>query len=157
MSTRFIRRGVSKFLFAPTIANPASVTRAEITSAEDLSDEIADVSGWQLENQAVEVPDLGSTFEKNIPGTDSAADSSLTFYEDKVGDDIDALLPKGTEGFVLIMRKGDIPASESMDVFAVRVGSKGSEYSIGNDPARMVVSFTITEEPELDTTIPAAV
>jgi len=69
---RFIRRGVSKFLFVPTIANINSVTRPEITSAEDLSDFIADVSGWQLENNSVATPDMGSTFESSIPGTDSA-------------------------------------------------------------------------------------
>lgn len=154
--SRFIRRGVSKIMFAPTLANKNAVTRAEITSAIDLTPEIADVAGWMLENQSVATPNLASTFDATIPGTDSAADSSLTFYEDTDTEVIDALLPKGTEGNILIFRKGDKPASPSLDVFPIRVGSKGSELSIGNDPARMVVSCSITEEPGLDTVIPAA-
>jgi hypothetical protein len=155
MSARFTRRGVSKFFFFATIANIQSVTRAEITSATDLSDHIADVNGWQLTNQAIPTPDLGSTFDKSIPGSDSASDSSLTFYEDMDEDDIETLLPKGTTGFIGIMRKGDKPADASFDVFPVRVASKSPEYSVGNDPARFMANFTITDVPALDTVIPA--
>ena len=153
---RFIRRGVSKFFFLPAVANINAVTRAEITAGEDLTDFIADVAGWQLENSSVATPDMGSPFESSIPGTDSAGDSSFTFYEDLDEEVIETLLPKGTNGFVVIMRKGDKPASTSMDTFPVRVASKGSEFSAGNDPARFNVRFTITSPPALDKPVPAA-
>jgi hypothetical protein len=156
MSKRFIRRGVSKYKFSPTLASPATVTRTELDTAEDLSDEVADVSGWQLTNNNVPTPDMGSDFDSSIPGTDSAADSSFTFYEDFDAELIETLLPKGTEGFVIILRKGDKPASTSMDIFPVRVAVKGSEHSAGNDPARFMVTFNITARPELDVAVPAA-
>lgn len=159
---RFVRRGVSKFYFLPAVADLATgPDRTELDAGADLTPEIADISGWMLENQAAATPDMGSTFEKSIPGLDSAADSSMTFYEPEdepeVGDiDVDTLLPKGTEGFVVILRRGDKPASPSMDTFPVRVRSKGAEYSAGNDPARTAVAFSITEEPSLDKAVPAA-
>ena len=156
MSARFIRRGVSKFYFVPVIADKFVPTRIEIDAGTDLTPDIADVSGWMLENSSAATPDMASTFESSIPGLDSAADSSLTLYEDELEEIIETLLPKGTPGNVLIMRKGDKPLSKSMDVFPIRVGSKGSEYSAGNDPARLVVTFAITEEPALDVAVPAA-
>ncbi|MFW3477344.1 hypothetical protein [Streptomyces microflavus] len=53
---------------------------------------------------------MDSTFVSKIPGDDSAADSSLTFYEDDVTDDIETDLAKGTTGFILIARKGKAAA-----------------------------------------------
>jgi hypothetical protein len=157
MSKRFIRRGVSKILFSPTMpASMTAVTRLELTAAEDLTDEIAEVNGFQLENQTIPTPDLGSTFESSIPGTDQAANSSITFYEDEDDDEIETMLPKGQTGVVYILRKGDKPASNSLDVFPVRVASRSPQFSAGNDPARFAVQFTITSKPELDTPVPAA-
>lgn len=153
---RFIRRGVGKIRFAPTIANMATVTRAEITSSVDLSPDIAQVNGFMLEGSQVPTPDMGSDFDSSIPGIDSAADSSLTFYEDDTTNDIETLLPKGTEGFILLFRKGDIPTSPSLDVFPTKVGSRGSAWSAGNEPAQFTVSMFITAKPELDVVIPAA-
>lgn len=153
---RFIRRGTSQFFFAPTVVSKTGVTRENITAAEKITAWIADVSGWMLENNAAATPDMSSTFESSIPGTDSAADSSLTFYEDDVADDVETTFVKGTSGFIIIMRKGDVPASESMDVFPVRVASRAPEYSAGNEPARINVRFTISEEPAFDQAVPAA-
>jgi hypothetical protein len=155
MSARFIRRGTSKFFFAPAVVDKTTVTRAEITAAEDITAWVAEVNGWMLENNAVATPDMSSTFESSIPGTDSASDSSMTFYEDELADDVETTFVKGTAGHVILMRKGDKPLSESMDVFPVRVASRAAEYSAGNDPARTAVRFTITEEPALDTPVPA--
>lgn len=153
---RFVRRGISRFYFLPIVAAINKIpTRAELTAGTDLSDYIADVAGWGVENAAVATPDMGSTFESSIPGTDSAPDSSFTFYEDLDVTTIEDLLPKGTNGFVVILRKGDKPTSESMDTFPVRVATRMTEYSAGNDPARFTVRFTITEPPALDATVPA--
>lgn len=154
MTARFIRRGVSKFYFCPTVTG-SRPTRAQITSGTDLTPFIADVAGWMLENNTVATPDMGSSFDSNIPGTDQVSDSSFTFYEDLVLNTIETLLPKGTPGFVVIMRKGDVSASLSMDTFPVRVRSKGSEFSAGNDPARFMVQFAITSTPDLDGAVPA--
>lgn len=154
---RFIRRGTGKILFSPTIANIASVTRAELTSATDLSPDIAQVNGFMLDGSQVATPDMGSDFDSSIPGIDSAADSSLVFYEDDTTNDVEILLPKGAEGFILLLRKGDIPTSPSLDVFPIKVGSRGSAWSAGNEAAQFTTGMFITSKPALDTIIPAAV
>ena len=156
MSKRFMRRGVMQIFISPTCANIHQVTRAEITAAEEITDNVADTSGWTVENSSIAVADMGSTFAKNIPGEDSAADSSFTFWEDQDDDWLIELLPKGFEGFVFILRKGDVPASKSAGAYPVRVASNSAEISAGNDGARAVVSFSITDEPELDGPVPAA-
>lgn len=153
---RFIRRGVSKVRFAPTLATPTSaVTRAEITSSTDLTPSIAEINGWLLEGSMVATPDMGSRFTPSVPGEITAADSNLVFYEDDTTNTIETLLPQGTQGYILLMRKGDKPSSPSLDIFNVRVSSRGAQFSAGNDPARFQVNFAILTEPKLDSVIPA--
>ncbi|MFC7219661.1 hypothetical protein ACFQLX_16035 [Streptomyces polyrhachis] len=154
---RFIRRGVTKVFFLDAISAAANVpSRTELTGSTDLSDSIADFAGWSLTNTPVDTPDLGTTLTTSIPGEDKADSSSLTFYEDQLDDSVETLLAKDTEGFVVILRKGDIPASKSMDVFPVRVASRAPAYSTGSDPAKFTVTFAISDEPVLDAAVPAA-
>ena len=157
MSARYVRRGVTKIFFCPAVADvTAGATRAEITAGTDLSDSIAETAGWLMTNQAIATPDLGSRFESSIPGTNQAADSSLTFYEDLEDEDLETVLQPLTPGFVVMLRKGDKPGSKSMDTFPVRVASKSSAITTGNEAARWTSAFGITGEPSLDKAVPAA-
>jgi len=156
MATRFMRRGVSKYYFLETIAALTMIpTRVEITAGTDLSKDIAAVEGWSSEAESIETPDMGSRYTSTIPGGEKAADSSFTFYEQLSDDAIETLLPSNAEGFVVILRKGDVPASKSMDIFPVRVASRTPEHSSGNDPARFSVKFAVTSPPALDKAVPA--
>ncbi|WP_411130408.1 hypothetical protein [Streptomyces sp. x-19] len=132
-------------------------TRSELTAGTDLTDAIASIDGWTLSNQPIETPDLGSTYESKIPGTDQADDSSLGFYEDRVSDELEQLLKKDAAGWVVFLRKGDVPNSRSMDVFPVRVGSRSANYSTDNEAAKFTVNFSITEKPAQDAAVPAVV
>lgn len=156
MSARFVRRGVTKIFFLPAVADVNATTRAEITAGTDLSDKIAEVAGWSLSNQAIATPDLGSRFESSIPGTNQAADSSITFYEDLDDEEVEILLPPLAPGYIVMLRKGDKPGSNSMDTYPVRVASKSSTITTGNEAARFVVAFGITGEPGLDKAVPPA-
>ncbi|WP_225102221.1 hypothetical protein [Streptomyces sp. CoH27] len=156
---RFMRRGITKFFFLKTIAatnNVPSRTELAATNATDLSGFISDVAGWSLANSPIDTPDMGSTLTTNIPGEDKADSSSLTFYEDQAVETIETLLSKGVVGYIVIMRKGDVPQSKSMDVFPVRVAGRAPAYSAGNDPAKFTVTFAIAGQPTLDAAIPAA-
>ncbi|MFE6186501.1 hypothetical protein ACFQ6U_18960 [Streptomyces sp. NPDC056465] len=154
---RFMRRGVSKFLFLTTVADPETgPSRAELTSGIDLSDRISDVEGFALENSAIDTPDMGTDYTSSIPGEDKAENSALTFYEDKEDDSVETLLSKGAEGYLTILRKGDVPASKSLDLFPVRVGARSATYTVAAEPAKFRVSFNITGKPTLDAKIPAA-
>ena len=154
---RFSRKGVTKVLFLETIAATDYLpTRAELTGATKLTKEIAEFEGFNLENQEIDTPDLESTFNSKIPGDDSAADSSLTFYEDDTSSTLEEALAKGTTGFVVVLRKGDVPASKSMDVWPVRVASKSSAITVDNEAAKWTARFSITDTPVLDAAVPAA-
>ncbi|MFB7649466.1 hypothetical protein ACFC0S_16495 [Streptomyces sp. NPDC056084] len=155
---KFSRRGVSIFLWVPTIADAVTLTptRQELDGSTNLSAAIANISGFTLENQSIETPDMGDDFDSSIPGSDKAADSSLTFYEDKLTDVIEQLLKKGSVGNIVILRKGDVPQSKSMDVFAVRVGSQSPAFTTDNEAAKFETKFTITRRPVQGLAVPAS-
>jgi hypothetical protein len=153
-----MRRGITKIFFLKTIADADNIpSRTELgaTNATDLSGAISDIAGWSLGNSPIDTPDLGSSLTTSIPGEDKADSSTLTFYEDQAGDTIETLLSKGSEGFVAILRKGDVPQSKSMDIFPVRVASRAPAYSTGSDPAKFTVTFAVAGVPTLDAAVPA--
>lgn len=153
---RFSRKGVTKILFAETIASTSyQPTLLEVTGATDYTKQIAAVEGFALENQEIETPDLDSTFVSKIPGDDSASDSSLTFYEDETTDTLETDLAKGTTGFILVCRKGKAASRKGMDVYPVRVASNSASISVENESAKLTVRFSITDRPLLNATIPA--
>ncbi|GHJ28578.1 hypothetical protein TPA0910_30110 [Streptomyces hygroscopicus subsp. sporocinereus] len=154
--TRFLRRGISKILWSKDLNDPKYPSRREINSAFGLTDAVSDIEGWALENDPIETPDMGSTFNSSIPGNDKAENSSLTFYEDRFSDAIEQQLPKGAKGYVVLLRKGDLPGSRSVDVFPVQVATRAATYSTGNEAAKFKVDFTITDEPSLDRPVPQA-
>ncbi|GAA2513519.1 hypothetical protein ACIP8U_34775 [Streptomyces pseudovenezuelae] len=156
---RFTRRGTTKFFFLKDIVSKELIpTRPELgaSNGTDLSPAISDIEGFAVENTPIDTPDLATEFTGNIPGEDKADNSSLTFYEDKVDNALETLLAKGVEGYVVILRKGDIPGSKSMDIFPVRVGSRSSTYTTASEPAKFKVSFNVTGKPVQDVAVPAA-
>lgn len=156
MADRFFRRGLSKILFAPAVADPANVTRTEMDAAEDLSEAIAAINGFQFSNSPIGTPNLASTFTSQIEGEDTVSDSSLDLYDDQTDDTIRLALAKGTDGFVLMLPYGDVE-SDRMEVWPAKSLGVNDEWSMGNDPARTQVPFAITAPPEQDATIPAPV
>lgn len=153
-STRYINKGVTRFVFCTAVSDITAPTRSEIDAGTDLSTQIMDLDGWKVESANVETPDLASTFTGSIPGSTSAGDSSLTMYADLGGTDVRELLPRGTNGFMLIMDGGDVPG-RTVDVFPVRVGSQGKSRSVDDDPAVIEVTFYITSEPSENVVIPS--
>ncbi|MFJ2279223.1 hypothetical protein ACIOEZ_34305 [Streptomyces sp. NPDC087866] len=152
---RFNRKGTTKVLFVETIADPGYMpTATELGTAIDYSKALAATDGWSIENQEIETPDLASTFVAKIPGDDSAADSSLTFYEDDVDDDIETNLAKGTEGFLIWCRKGRTAGSKGMDVYPIRVASNSAQVSLDNEAAKILVKCSIIDRPLQNATVP---
>lgn len=153
---RFNRKGTTKISFLPTIASVDLLpTAAEITAGTDYTAQISAMDGFSLENQPIETPDMASTFVSKIGGDDSAADSSLTFYEDSALDDVETELAKGTSGYIVIFSKGNAPANKGMDVFPVTVVSNSKSYSTDNEAAKITVQFTITSRPVFNGTVPS--
>lgn len=152
---RFKARGVTPCYWVPTIANPAAPTRGELDAGLNLSKQIMAIDGWAVSSEKIETPDLGTEYTGNIPGSTSSDDSSLTFYSDKNGNDIRQVLPRGEDGFIVWLHGGDIPGNHTMDVYPVRVGSRGKPVSLDDEACSIEVGFFITDEPQEDLEIPA--
>jgi hypothetical protein len=152
-SRRYYQQGVSKVLWAPTIADIHAVTRAEINAAIDLSPEVSASAGWEVTSTTQATPALGTPFVGNIFATTTAADSSLTCYADATSVDVRTLLTRGLFGNVLWLGEGDV-AGYLMDAFPVTVTSAPKNRTI-TATAEIVINFSIIREPAENITIPA--
>lgn len=148
--TRYMRRSISQARWVPTIGNKAAPTTAEITAGTNLTPDIAEINGFEFSNSPISTPDMATSFTSQIGGEDTAGDSSITFYEDDTTNTIKTALAKGTNGFVVFYPYG-VPASAAKcEVWPATITSNGREWSVGNDPARYMVSFAITAVPSLN-------
>lgn len=154
-AVRYFPTGTTRYLWLPTIvALDLIPTRAEIDAGTDLSTDLAEVSGWTVSSDLIDTPDINKRFTSRIPGRITAEDSSLVFYEDRVGDDVRALLPRDEEGYVVRLGAGDVAASMG-DTFPVTVSSQSKQEGTDDEAARLTISFAITAEPAENWPIPA--
>lgn len=141
------------YFLAAVAAADLTPTRAEMTAGKNLTDEIADLSGWTVTSEQIDTPDLGSRYTSKIGGRTMSEDSSLTFYADLTSDDIRTVLPRDTRGYVMWCDGGDV-AGNKADVFPVQVLSNSQQRSL-SEAARRMVQFSVTGEPAESVTIPA--
>lgn len=153
-SVRYYRRGTTKVIWAPTIANKHAPTRPEINAGTELSGETGAMGGWQTTSATVPTPALGSRFTPVVGGEITAADSSLTFWASKDGDDVRTLLQREDTGFIIWMDEGDV-GGQTMDVYPVTVTSQAKVREL-DQAAQIMAQFAITSEPAENVTIPAA-
>ncbi|WP_017585481.1 phage tail tube protein [Nocardiopsis ganjiahuensis] len=157
VTDKFINAGVTTILFAPTIEDVQEPLRAELDAGTDLTREVIGSSGWTVSSANVTYNPLHTTFTPSIPGRTTVEDSSLTLPQDIGGADVREVLPRGTEGYIVIMHGGDEVGSP-MDVWPVRVSSLGKSISTeGTEVANIVVSFAIPAEPAESVAIPDTV
>lgn len=153
---RFMRKGITKVYFVPTIATPTAPTAAEITAGTSLTGQIAEINGFTFTNSPIDVPDMSSAFVKKIPGEDSVEDSNMSFYEDKTSNPIRTALAKGTVGYIVIFPAGTAAANPAVadkaEVWGCIIASSSRQYTAGNEAAQYRVVFTLTDPP-VDATI----
>lgn len=157
--SRYFRRGTTKLYFATTIANLDAPTVAEMAAATEIGCEVADISGFSFANSPINVPDMCSVFVKSIPGEDQADASSMTFYEDNTSNPIKVLLAKAVEGYIVFfpygVTGGSPSAGDECEVWPVSVASNTREWNAGNEAAKYMVEFTITDVPDQDAEVVA--
>jgi hypothetical protein len=153
-SIRYYRRGTTKVLWVPSIANKSAPTRVELDAGTALEGETGAMAGWQTTSTTVPTPTLGSRFTPVVGGEITAADSSLTFWASSDADDVRTLLTRESTGFVVWMDEGDVPA-QTMDVYPVTVTSQAKVREL-DSAAQIMAQFAVTSEPAENVTIPAA-
>lgn len=151
---RFMRKGTNRWYFVLTIANVNYVpTAAEVNAGTRIDTDLAEVNGFMYSNSPIQVPDMASTFTKQIGGEDSAEDSSLVFYEHSsfAANTIRAALPKNATGFVVIFKGGiaggTVAAGDRCDVWPVVITSNAAQYTADNEAAKFQVSFSVSDRP----------
>lgn len=149
---RYYPPGTRKFYWMPTSANYNAPTRAELNAGVDLSPEVAEVAGWGVTSNSIEVPDLSGRFVPKIPAQIVADDSTLTIYASSTSNDVRSVLPRDTSGFIVVLPEGDI-TGQKMDVFPVKVAATAFDQTI-TDPGRIIITFSITKVPAQNATIP---
>ena len=154
-STRYFLPGTTKVLILPTVANLVTgPTRVEIDAGLDISEEIASITGWMVSGATVPTPDLGKRFTGQVNGRLTAADSGLTCWADKTGQDIRQELTIDQETYVVFFDGGNVPGSP-MDVYKSVVLSVGKPREI-EGAGRVDVKFSIRDYVE-NLVVPAAV
>jgi hypothetical protein len=153
VTSRYVPEGTRKIYYATTLADYNHPTRLEIDAGVDLTDEIAEITGFTVTSATADVPDLATRFTGKIPARITADDSSIRFYMDEDSDDVRTVLPRDTVGFVLCLWDGD-HTGHLMDVFPITVSSTVPQTGI-EDPASVEVQFTITRIPAQNVAIPA--
>jgi hypothetical protein len=153
-STRYARFGVTRVVYALTVSNYLSPTRAEINAGTDLSIEVAAIDGFQVNAGFIETPDLATSFTSKITGRTSSDDSSITMYASVNSVDVRGVLPRGTTGFLMWFDEGDVPGRK-FDIYPITVGSVAKERTVDDEPARLVVQVAITRVPAENVTVPA--
>ena len=81
---KFWQRGTSQAKWVPTIASIAAPTASEVTAGTEITEAIAEISGWGYTNQPIDTPDWKNTFTSQIPGPNTADDSSFVLYDYKI-------------------------------------------------------------------------
>lgn len=153
--SRFMRKGVARVYFVPTIASGTlAPTVAEVTAGTRLDQQAAEINGFTFENNPIQTPDMSTTFVSQIGGEDSTEDSSITFYEDNTTNPIKTALAKGTAGYIVFFFKGLAGASpaaaDKVDVWPVVVTSSARMYTADNEAAKYLVKFAASSPPGVD-------
>lgn len=152
MTARFARRNKAKFFWVQTVTSTSVVTAAQVNAGVKISGEIAEVTGFTFENSPITTPNLEEAFTPQVPGEDTAADSSITFYERTGGTDtVHDAMPKDDDGYVVIFPQGIAGATpaagDKAEVWPAIVGSNARQYTAGNEAAKYQIKFSITAPP----------
>ena len=151
-TTRYIPPGVRKIYFVTTISNYLSPTRGELNAGIDLSNEVAEVSGFTVTSDTTDTPDLSGRFVPVIAGRIKADSSSLSFYASSNSSDVRTVLPRDTVGYIVFLWEGDV-TGQRMDVFPVKVTVSALDGNM-EDPEKVNISFAITRVPANNVAIP---
>src|SRR5262249_22947661 len=120
--------------------------------------QISAISGFQLSNSPIKTPDLNTTYDAEIPGVDQSSNSQFEFYQpsdtSSTGNPFAFILytlVKGKKGFVVFAPTGNA-VGQRFEVWPVIVTSTSNAYTLGNDPARFMVDFSVYARPALNGT-----
>lgn len=151
-SDQYIYDGLARVYWSDDTNDIEAVTRQELDDATDLSAEVREVTGWEIDSGII-VDGPWSRFDVQRQGRVSVPQAELLMRADRAGDDIRTLLSRGTEGWILILPSGDVQG-QPMNVYPVQVAGRPQSVRM-RSLALIRVQFAVTAEPAADVPIPA--
>ena len=151
-SNRFIPEGATDFYWVVTMANYLSPTRAELNAGTRLTPEVSSSGNWGITSNAVDTPDLATTFTSQIPGKITVDGSTLNMYADVAQADARTLMARNNVGFIVRFSGGDV-TGRKMNVYPVKVGSVAEPTSFGA-PIELNFLFYCTKIPAENIAVP---
>lgn len=161
---RQLSTGNIRVVFAPSVANMAAPTTAEINAGIDLTPQMRrDGLQTPMAGNTVDTSDASSKYNKTGVGTFGGDAWSYTGYRDSATDTAwlalpgpSSSLPDGTAGYLIIRRFGGSgtawAASQKVEVAQVNVTSRAND-NIGDTPYTFTATFAVTAEPNLSAVV----
>lgn len=157
---RYANDGMLKVTWAPSVANKAAPTVAELNAGVDVECHLTkDGLGVTNNENTVDDGALCEVFDAQLPGSYSTQ-MALTMKRNNVSaSDPWTFFTRGEEGF-LVVRRGIVSATawaatQPVEVYPAIAGIKSPAPTASNEQARMMLNFYGTEEPELDGVVAA--
>lgn len=158
-ANRFFRPGNTKIYVLPAVGNVNAITTAEMATAEDITCEVAEMSGFTFKNDPIDTPTMCSPLILSIPGNDKMEQSSFTFYEKRdtaaptAANPLRAMFAKSETMVVVIFPQGIAgiapAAGDLYDAWPAISAGVAREYGT-KEAARWVADLSITGIPAQD-------
>lgn len=155
LTTDYIPAGKSRFIFVPTMVNPASPTSAEITAGTDYTNAITARAGFDVTAAEVDNASYASVYGTTIPGVQSSSSSSWTMKADVLGADARTALTLNTAGYV-VNALGGLGTGTKIEVWPVRISASNADTVARDALATITVMFAIPQPPVLNIATPTA-
>ena len=159
---QYFRRGRSKALLVPTIADQDHPTVAELGAGTDLSAAVTAIAGFDTSTSRISQAVLAHKQNVQIDGEQTFGDATITLLEDdgtSGGDSVaiaaayTALVEDAT-GYI-VLAPTSTAATKKVEVWPVKIGAKNRQWSLDNEMAKYAVAFAITGAPSKAATVTA--
>jgi hypothetical protein len=151
-STVYSYKATARVFWSTDITDIENVTRTELDDATDLSCELGDILGWEIQADKIDAASWGVFAAQRI-GKVVVPQSQLLLRADLDGVDIRTVLSRGVSGWVLILPTGDVEA-RPMNVLPVTVNFMSQSVRM-RGVAYVLADFAVTSRPAENVAIPA--
>lgn len=161
--SKFNRRGKSKVVFVPSLADPDNPTLAEINGGTYLGKGLREMSGFETQTSRISEPVMDTKVNPQIDGEQTFGDATMVLLEsDETTTDPDtadlqaayAALTDGALGYIVACPTG-IAAGRDCETWPASIGANNRRWSIDNEFAKYGVSFAILSAPNKNAEIAA--
>ena len=152
---RLAYEGRVKVIFVTTIADTDAPTAAEITAGVDVTPFVTkDGVNPGTTNNRIDTAGIDSAFDSQIQGS-WAAEFQLTCMRDDTTDTAWETLQRGVQGYLVVGYDSPtgIAAADTVQVWAVELGTPVMQPSAANTNQMFVVDVAIATPPVLEATV----